>query len=432
MKKGLMLAIAMIMGVTFAASAEMSDLKISGSVDTYMVNLDVDLGGPGASEKAGFISAVTTLRFDADLTEDVSTVIEFFNERFWGENSLVGNDEKTDVIKLHKAYVQMKDFLSMPATLTLGRQVMDIGSGLVMGSGSESHVYAGTMADCWNKKGAVDGIRLKLDYDPIMIDLFYQKWTEGEENVRTDDVNYYGVDVEYALSDESNVAAYAYFKDQGGNDDFTDGTLGVYGVRTKVAASDNIDLRGEFAYQTNGLDGDGTEKQAYVLDLGMDYKLLDDKNTKICLTYQYASGDKVGTAKDESWYEMRGGLDLGTLGGMFTNSNSNVELFLIGVERDIREDIKATATYRYIRSAKYGQEDSAGSGTYTDGNTGAMYTVDPTNHSIGSTLDLGLTYDYTEDVKFGLDQGFFFPSGYFGNDDDQPAYATTASVKVSF
>lgn len=435
MKKVLILALLLAVGVSFGAFAEVNDIKVSGSIETQMVNLDADLGSVGTGEKGGFVVGTTKLRFDADMTEDVSAVIELINERLWGQNQLsyssTNDGKETDGVDIHLAYVKMKDFLGMPATITIGRQQMKIGSGLIMRGGSELSVLdtagsVSSLAECFTRKNAVDGIRMQLDFDPVAVDLFYQKWAEGSESSRTDDTNYYGIDVQYNMSEGTNVGAYAIVKDFGGYDDFTAYSAYTYGARTAIAVNDNIDVKVEAAIQL-GDDVTSTERlKANIVDVAFNYKMLDSANTKIGLAYQRASGDKVGSLDQEAWNKFRGGFDLG-IATMFTNESSNVQVFKASMSRDIREDIMLSADYRYLMQARASNATS-----YTDGDTGASYTVVGKNRELGQSIDLKLAYDYTEDVEMGLAQGFFFPGQYFTSDNDQPAYATNAYVKVSF
>jgi hypothetical protein len=53
---------------------------------------------------------------------------------------------------------------------------------------------------------------------------------------------------------------------------------------------------------------------------------------------------------------------------------------------------------------------------------------------VGTELDLGATWDYTEDVSFNLVAGWFVPGQVYYNDQATAATASdvVASVKVSF
>ncbi len=54
------------------------------------------------------------------------------------------------------------------------------------------------------------------------------------------------------------------------------------------------------------------------------------------------------------------------------------------------------------------------------------------NDELGYEIDLQATYDYTEDVSFGLLWGWFVPGGFYGVDTDDTAIDVVSSVKVSF
>jgi hypothetical protein len=51
---------------------------------------------------------------------------------------------------------------------------------------------------------------------------------------------------------------------------------------------------------------------------------------------------------------------------------------------------------------------------------------------LGDEIDLKLTYDYSEDVQFGLEAGVFIPGDAFANANDDEAYEVIGSVSVSF
>ena len=55
-----------------------------------------------------------------------------------------------------------------------------------------------------------------------------------------------------------------------------------------------------------------------------------------------------------------------------------------------------------------------------------------TNRNIGDEVDLQLTWDYTEDVQFGLLTGWFFPGDHFASGTDDVATDIVGTVKLSF
>jgi hypothetical protein len=58
--------------------------------------------------------------------------------------------------------------------------------------------------------------------------------------------------------------------------------------------------------------------------------------------------------------------------------------------------------------------------------------VNNENDEIGDEVDIVLTYDYTEDVQFGLLAAWFFPGDYFPGGQDDTASDIVGSMKVSF
>ena len=175
MRKCIVLAVALIAGVTFRASAEVNDIKVSGSLSTVAFNRSFDLGGNVDAAGRG-IASYTKLRFDVDLSENVAAVIKMQNERVWGMGEATGNDS-TD-IDLELAYVQFSEFLGMPATFTLGRQCISIGNGYLMRNGNDNTAIFAGMASGLDDHGACDGALLQLDFDPITVDLFFEKITK--------------------------------------------------------------------------------------------------------------------------------------------------------------------------------------------------------------------------------------------------------------
>jgi len=74
-------------------------------------------------------------------------------------------------------------------------------------------------------------------------------------------------------------------------------------------------------------------------------------------------------------------------------------------------------------SSSYGPSGSSSSGYYYDMN-------DKT--SLGNALDITATYDYTEDVQFGLTAGMFACGKAFASSNDRTATQVIGSMKVSF
>src|SRR3989338_5611465 len=146
--------------------AETQNVKVSGSIDAYWfyrVNYDlqdnndsgaIPVGGavPAAggttnftghsSEGDDFFRSNTQIEVSADLTDNVSTVVNLVNQRDWNADDFVAGDtaaastntgsNEFDIL-LDLAYVQMKEIFYSPLTLTIGRQDLLLGRGFIIG-----------------------------------------------------------------------------------------------------------------------------------------------------------------------------------------------------------------------------------------------------------------------------------------------------------
>jgi hypothetical protein len=64
---------------------------------------------------------------------------------------------------------------------------------------------------------------------------------------------------------------------------------------------------------------------------------------------------------------------------------------------------------------------------------GSNYTMDRSKRELGDEVDLSLTYDYTEDVQFGLSGGYFKAGHAFSKSvHNESASQVIGSMKVSF
>ncbi len=51
---------------------------------------------------------------------------------------------------------------------------------------------------------------------------------------------------------------------------------------------------------------------------------------------------------------------------------------------------------------------------------------------LGAELDVGITWDYTEDVSFGVLAAWFFPGTFYYDQSDSTATDLVGTVKLSF
>jgi hypothetical protein len=169
---------------------------------------------------------------------------------------------------------------------------------------------------------------------------------------------------------------------------------------------------------------------------------LEQYSPVIGAVYSYYSGDKnaaydtVG-ADDEyhAWDPMFEDQDFGITNVLFQATNIHViDLYATCVPI---EDLKLRFDYKDLWLAKEVNDGRWGAGAKAFtlyGIDGRTSTPRLSERHVGRELDLALTYDYTEDVQFGLSSGIFFPGNAFSSQDREPKAATEVigSCAVSF
>src|SRR3989338_10951467 len=222
--------------------AETQNVKVSGSLDAYWfyrVNFDLkDNNDSGAirvggavpasggttsttghsSEADDFFMSITQIEVSADLTDNVSTVINIVNQRDWNADDFVADAASTNTntgpnefdILLDLAYVQMKEIFYSPLTLTIGRQDLWFGRGFIIGNNNTAWDTQGiTQADEYSVTTAFDAPRATLDFNPWTIDFVFSKIQEGSHDPE-DDIDLYIANVNYKFA-EYNAVAEGYY-----------------------------------------------------------------------------------------------------------------------------------------------------------------------------------------------------------------------------
>ncbi|MFA5337422.1 MAG: hypothetical protein WC330_03715, partial [Candidatus Omnitrophota bacterium] len=91
MSKRLILMAAILL-LSVPAFAAVENIKVSGDINEQFVLRDLSLGGTSDGNRVipmdaeSYLLSQVRLRFDADLTENVSGVIRLIDERMWGSN----------------------------------------------------------------------------------------------------------------------------------------------------------------------------------------------------------------------------------------------------------------------------------------------------------------------------------------------------------
>lgn len=466
----LVLALAIVVMFAVGAYAEVQNVKVSGDIkvtdimrnfSTLRKDNTTGANGGFTDNISGFISQVR-VKVDADLTDNVSTTVRLINERVW-ETETVSNTD----IDLDLAYVQLKEFLYSPLSLTIGRQELRYGNGMVIGAPYTNTIAAGhiaalggtqfvlpTSVDDLSLRRGFDAIKAVLNYDPLVVDLYTARVNNstaiGINNKNNTDL--YGINASYNLNKNTNVEGYLIQRTRklapvvSAVDNKTENlrTVGVKGAYTGVK---NLMVSLESAFQFgNHMATDAVypnEGQtsanmrnvtAYALQGIASYAFPKVKYTPVVSgSYTLFSGEKYKSTNDKAtgWdpmYEDQ-------LGGTILNKllYNNFQLFNLGASIKPMDDVKIGLDYYYARLLHAYTDTASSTNVVLNGVPGdPTYNMKTNKNSFGQEVELGVTYDYTEDVQFNLTGGLFAPGDAFTKDNKQTANQVVGSMKVTF
>ena len=458
----LILALAFVVGITCAAYAEVQNVKVSGDLLLRGITRNDFTLDDSDKYDVGGLTADARLRVDADLTDNVAVTIRLLSEKSWGKTlsgkTLVKRDiigatgdwidgvdlgslTSSDEVDIDLAYVTLKEFLYSPITLTLGRQELRFGNALIIGDVDTNRLAV----NLWvppdlSLRKAFDAIRATLNYDPMVVDLIYAKVHENDvwwlryAGREDEDIDLYGINARYDLKDLGfKGTAEVYWFDRVNRYDLdTTGKQDTCNTIGGLISGEIIkDLTGsfEYAYQfgNSTVTGSNLKRRAWALQTGLNYALpvksLKKYAPNLGLVYTYLSGDKNSSdTKYGNWDPMfEDQVPNAIPNALFPASNMQV----INAKGSIKpiEDLTLSAVYGYYRLAKV---LGGLSGTYGD------YTMNPDKKGFGHAVDVTATYDYTEDVQFGLTFGYFNPGKAFMSNNQESASQLVGSMKVTF
>ncbi len=385
-------------------------------------------------------------------------------------------------VDLELAYVTLKNFLYSPLTVTIGRQNLWFGKGFIVGAnqrinyaanfanwanGSPANPFATVQpisAPEYTAQNAFDSVKAVLDFDPWTLTGIYSKiW--GNSIQADDGVDLWGANVGYKFNAykgeaegywfykrDTQVKAWNWVDSRGIND------VSTLGLRGSFDPIDIVTLYGEFAgqfgnYVRNPLQSNNRTRVAGALDVGGECRYFTDK---------WAWKPKFGA--EFIWYSGNNPEEQGSGPGSGQYHGWD-PMFRGKTDSLIREFIGRyyfSATYPFNATNYYNSADNSFQNQYQMIFRGSLQPMDSlklngnlnmfwnqegyrasltkSNGYVGTELDLGATWDYTEDVSFNLVMGYFMPGEVYSVRDERTnvtsgkATATdvVASVKVSF
>jgi hypothetical protein len=457
----LVLALAFVVCTACSAFAAVQNVKISGDIllqaidrNNFSLSKTGDDNVPLKYRASGFLSTVR-VRVDADLTDNVSATVRLLNERSWGEeNTTMAGwtaQSKNTNVDLDLAYVTLKEFLYAPITLTLGRQELHFGNELIIGD-PDTNWYAQEVQVPWDlsARKSFDAVRATFNYEPLVVDVIYSKIRENDTwwgtigTPEKRDIDLWGMNILYdmsALGFKGTGEAYYFGRIRRGADEtnfapflagttLKEDTCHTVGVLVKGQIVKDLTGSIEGAYQFGRMNwedvaGGGSalnlERHAFAAQLALNYNLPFEKIKKyqpmIGMIYAYLSGEKDGALDGDSvttghhgnysgWDPMFENQTAGNIvNAIFPNTN--VQYWVVKGSIKPWEDITLSGNYGYYRLVRnlfnLDLPSFYGGGAYEM----------TTGQNLGQEVDVNATYDYTEDVQFGLTCGMFVPGDAF-------------------
>jgi len=460
--------------------------------DTTVGLLGRGVVGVGDENATSFM-ATLGLNVDADLTDNVSATIRLVGERDWsssyesycapfGDAAVFdpdlharGSGAIFDSVQIDLAYITLKELLYSPLTLIIGRQDLWYGDGFIIGANLRPRAI---MAPEFTDFRSFDAIRAILDYDPWTVDMFYSRVDEGnfvreavDPAVATatgytralvddsDNIEVWGINVGYVF-DQYNAEAEAYYFGQTlpdlpfgplghilGSPATKDNAVRIFGARGSFEPVDNMDIRleaaGEIGRVNIGADREANtnvvDVRGVACDISGAYTWTDWAwLPRLGLGYVFMSGESE--PRNDEWngwinsyrgkfysaiHEWQGIFyttdDLATaVGDPNANTNAWTNQHTVIVDASIQplDDIILEGRYLHFM-AQHAYGLAAGG-------------LAARSKQIGDEVNLRLTYDYTEDVTFGMLTAWFFPGEYFISPDNDIATEVVGSVALTF
>ncbi len=469
--------VALALLVTGSVYAETQSVKVSGDLTVRSIFRDqydyqgapdegvgaVRTGLDGSTQS--WLMSVTEVEVDADLTDNVQTVIRLLNQRDWnvstkavtsvtalqyGRGGYIAQAGDT-VVALDLAYVTLKDFIYSPLTLTIGRQDLWFGKGLIVGL-NQQNPRNELAAPEYTAINSFDALKAVLDFDPWTITGVYSK-IFGNAIQDNDDVNLWGVNVGYKFDAyKAEAEGYWFFKQDNEVDTWgaikSNNDVHTIGLRGSLDPIDVITLFGEAAYQGGEYVGsrlqiNNRDRSAWAIDVGADWRYMADKfawKPKIGAEYVYYSGSKpedngaVSAGAWNGWDPMyRGKFDSAIrefVGRYYTTAR---------YPQDATLNMNPDAAYQNQHQAIISGSIQPIESLLLKLNYNLFWnqekyylTQDKSQGFIGQEVDLQATWDYTEDVSFNVLCGWFMPGEVYYDNRNDVATDLVGSVKVSF
>lgn len=451
MRKAIMmlLAIGLIVGIGTSAMAAVENVKVGGDITIkgiYRSNFDLAKDGVGLLDMKGmhYIYAGTRVYVCADLSNNVSTMIRFINERDFGNDYL---REIEGSVILDLAYVKLADLFVPGLNLTVGRQEYQIGDGLVVGSRYRALDYVGadigTAAIDLGMQKAFDAI--KIDYAlascPVTMELFRSKIVESYINPTYAGISLKDVDL---TSLSVNVKGDSFSVNPYLVNLSSDGILGVAGTDVSLSLwtigaigawnpVEALNLKLELAKQFGEIDGPNMDFKGWAGQIAGSWGFGGSLNPVVKAGYSHFTGQDFTKNDISAWIPVFPANVSSRVGKI-----AYASLFPVGESLALSVPMPAVlGTGLGALNLGFAIQPTDKLGVSVDFyNLRALKTLLGNRKALGNEIDVEFSYAYSEDVSFGLDLGYLLTGGrvkeVIGAGNQENAWQAIASMKVAF
>jgi len=305
----------------------------------------------------------------------------------------------------------------------------------------------------------------------LTIDMFYFKNSQnilnGNPNSDESSSDVYGINANYQLSDPMNtvVEGYLFTRFDGHSNAAAfdapaitvdkEDTLFVPGLRASTNPIKGLNVQGELAWQLGNHPVVGStgvqqseNREAMAAQFLASYALpvMDKYKPTVNASYTYVSGDKnanqdyagdhVSSAKVfTAWDPFNENQGSGTIYNTLFQL-TNMHILALGASVNPLEDVTAAFTWSDLWAAQsYTNNSFVDPLLMYQPDSGTTLYVPQTKHNatnLGNEYDVNFTYNYTEDVTFGVSLGWFVPGDVFTSNNNNVASQALGSVAVKF
>ncbi|MEQ9618921.1 MAG: alginate export family protein [Deltaproteobacteria bacterium] len=325
--------------------------------------------------------------------------------KFAGEFEFEDGDTKKDqaILEFEQAYLLFKDLWEERLAFQLGRQRFE----------DERQ---------WLYDAELDGVRTFLQFSSFLAE--FSVSTGGLVNRDLlnkdagDKINNYIAHGTYAISEESNVAAYFIFRDN--TKENGDSPI-FFGIHSDGELAPDFDYWLELAYVigkngTKDINGVG-------FDIGSTYVFDVDYEPSVTLGYAFGQEKFRQTGLQANESDFNGAVDFIYYGELLDPELSNMSIFTAGAGVNPTEESSLDLIYHYYLQTKA-----------SDSLRDAEIDADPEgrNKSLGSEIDFIVGYEgFEEKFALALSLGYFIPGNAFPSDSEN-AFLTKVIVEYQF